>query len=473
MGGQVAAWVVLAAALAGCGLSDASGIGQTGEGMDTAGACSSGNRPDAGANGEAGGSSASSPPIVVDTVNSEMGPVHEKCSLFMAIIALRDRADYGGCTNAAGATSISIAAGTFDISTGLKLTSPIAAGRAFSLVGRGVGLTILNTHGSVSPAIEIDGVTVTLSHLTVAATKPTKPTTGLRLDKSALVTLDHTRVTGFTQSGVWNADATLILNASTIDRNSTSQYGGGLYEAAQDATATPTTFVNYSTISDNQAFLGGGIYNLGYLNLKYSTIAENTATGGKGGGIYLGQDYLETAHCTIAFNSATPTGLGGGVYVDPSVGSNVHVNSSIVANNIASSTAPDYSGLLRDRLTMVYDRDILGSAAGVTGGKGMVDIVGDPLLGTLANNGGPTRTCALRTKSSPAVDASRDFSVTSTTDQRFDCAPYGTAYDVGAFEWRPGQTPMQRLILNALAAALGVVVTAIVIFFWRRDVNAT
>jgi hypothetical protein len=199
-----------------------------------------------------------------------------------------------------------------------------------------------------------------------------------------------------------------------------------------------------------------------YLNLEYSTIADNTATGGKGGGIYLGQDYLETAHCTIAFNSATSTGLGGGVYVDPSVQASVHVNSSIVANNIGSSMAPDYSGMLRDRLTWVYDRNVLGSEVGITAGKGMVDIVGDPLLSALGNNGGPTQTCALEGRSSPAVDASRDFSARSRTDQRFNCAPYGTSYDVGAFEWRPAQRRILRPLLIVLAFLLGVVLMAVV-----------
>ncbi|MGD0678435.1 MAG: right-handed parallel beta-helix repeat-containing protein [Polyangiaceae bacterium] len=447
----VAAWFGLAAALFGCDSPDASGSGQTTEEAERDWAGCSGHSLDAGAVEDAGGeASAIFPPIVVDTANSERGPVHGQCSLFMAVAALRNQADYGGCTNASGATTISLPAGIFDVSSGLMLSAP--TGRAFSVVGHGVDRTILDTNGSVSPAIELDGVKITVSQLTLRATRPKAPTTGIHLDKSAEVTLDHVRVTGFTRSGVWNTDATLIFNACTVDGNSNPQFGGGLYQTAQDATATPTTFVNYSTISGNRASLGGGIYNLGYVNLMYSTIAGNTATGGKGGGIYLGQDYLETAHCTIAFNSATASGLGGGIYIDPAIAINVHVNSSIVANNTASSKAPDYSGLLRDPLTRIYDRDILGSAAGVTGGRGMVDIIGDPMLSGLANHGGPTETCAVLTKSSPAVDASRDFSATSTRDQRFRCTPYGPAYDVGAFEWRPGPTPARRSILMVAAA---------------------
>jgi predicted outer membrane repeat protein len=427
-------WVAAGAILAGCGSSaeapTASSI--TAIASPDAGGCTSTGQPDAGRDASAG-----PPPIVVDTVDSETRPFQGVCSLDMAVAALARQADYGGCKNALGATSISIPGGTFDISSGLSLELSAAIPTAVSLVGHGVDVTILDTNGSVSPAVDIDGLTVTLSQLTVRETAPltTAATTGIRLDQNALVTLDHVRVTGFTDSGVWNANATLTVMASTIDANSNSRFGGGLYQAAQDATATPTTFVNYSTISGNSAVLGGGIYNLGYLNLMYSTIAGNTATGGKGGGIYMKNDYLETAHCTIAFNDATAGGLGGGVYVDPSIQANVHINSSIIADNTASSAAPDYSGLLRDPYTQLYDADVLGSAAGVTTGKAFIDIVKDPLLGALGDNGGPTQTCALLAKS-PAIDASRPFP-RSFMDQRLVCAPYGSKSDVGAFEWRP------------------------------------
>lgn len=460
----VAGCVALAATAVGCGA--VAEIPATIDGGDGAEGCPA--RPDAG-NDAGGGLSANAPPIVVDTVDSEKGPVNGKCSLFMAVTALGNRADFGGCKKAASATSISIPAGTFDISSGLTIPSA-AKGPAVSLVGRGVGLTILDTNGSVSPAIEIDGSTVTLSQLTVRATKPAKPTTGLRLDKSALVTLDHMKVTGFTLSGVWNADANLTVYASTLDGNSNPQFGGGLYQGAQDATASPTTFVNYSTVSNNTAPLGGGIYSLGYLNLTYSTIAGNKATGGKGGGIYMGQDYLETAHCTIAFNSATSTGRGGGIYIDPDVQTNVHVNSSIIANNTGSPVAPDFSGLLRDRLTRIYDRNLLGSASGVTAGKGQIDLIEDPLLGPLGDYGGPTQTCALLKKSSPAVDASRDFSAKSATDQRFYCGPYGSAYDVGAFEWRPVPAQPVSRILVVVAPLVGVMLIAAVAMFVTRKV---
>jgi hypothetical protein len=446
----------LSAALAvGCASSAAPEVGPNAAEDSDAGGCASAVPPDAGAGDAA---STTNAPIVVDTVKSETGPVKGECSLVMAVTALRRQADYGGCTNASGATSIVLPAGTFDISSGLELLASDAKTPPVSLVGQGVGRTILDTKGPVSPAVEIDGLTITVSQLTVRATKPAVPITGLRLDKSAIVTLDHVKVTGFTHTGVWNADATLTVQASTIDGNSSTGLGGGMYAAAQDATVSPTTFVNYSTISRNRASLGGGIYNLGYLNLMYSTIADNTATDGKGGGVYLGGDYIETAHCTIAFNSATASGLGGGIYIDPSIHANVHVQSSIIASNTGAAASPDYFGLVRDSLTKVYDPDLFGSAAGITTGKGKVDVVGNPSLGALADNGGPTETCAVLAKESLVVNAARDFSDRSKTDQRFLCAPYGGTPDIGAFEWRPVETSMRRRVLLVLASLMGVAV---------------
>ncbi|MEH2383465.1 MAG: hypothetical protein V7K27_32025 [Nostoc sp.] len=74
-----------------------------------------------------------------------------------------------------------------------------------------------------------------------------------------------------------------------------------------------------STISDNQAHLGGGIYNNATLTVGNSIIKHNKAFGielssgkkesGKGGGIYNNSTYYATAtlnYSTIACNFDTP-----------------------------------------------------------------------------------------------------------------------------------------------------------------------
>jgi hypothetical protein len=73
----------------------------------------------------------------------------------------------------------------------------------------------------------------------------------------------------------------------------------------------------------------------------------------------------------------------------------------------------------------------------ITAGTG--DISGEsPLLGSLADNGGPTQTLALTT--GPALEAGDPATPGSggnaceTTDQRGLCRPGGTACDIGAYE---------------------------------------
>src|SRR5262249_35096802 len=75
----------------------------------------------------------------------------------------------------------------------------------------------------------------------------------------------------------------------------------------------------------------------------------------------------------------------------------------------------------------------------------------DPLLAPLANNGGPTRTCALRT-GSPAIDKGKNCG--PDTDQRGAPRPFdfpsianaagGDGSDIGAFEFGPPTLTVQR-----------------------------
>jgi hypothetical protein len=66
----------------------------------------------------------------------------------------------------------------------------------------------------------------------------------------------------------------------------------------------------------------------------------------------------------------------------------------------------------------------------------------DPLLGALADNGGPTQTMALGA-GSPAIDANTESCPPPLIDQRGVARPQGVACDIGAFELQPvgGPTP--------------------------------
>lgn len=124
---------------------------------------------------------------------------------------------------------------------------------------------------------------------------------------------------------------------------------------------------------------------------------------------------------TIAGNTA-PTGAG--IYFG---NSNTTVLNSIIADNTGGncSFAASYS---------IGSNDLQfgdSSCPGV--------VVGNPLLGSLANSGGPTRTMALLV-GSPAIDAGNPALPGSggnaclATDQRGAHRPIGARCDIGAYE---------------------------------------
>jgi predicted outer membrane repeat protein len=159
--------------------------------------------------------------------------------------------------------------------------------------------------------------------------------------------------------------------------------GGGAYNANN---VNAVLALVRSTVSSNTASFGGGVQNEGTLISDTSTFALNQA-GTDGGAISAPFNSAVTLiHTTIAANTAS--GSGGGV-----IGDAFTAHYSIVSLNNAP-TGPNQSGA-----NFLSDQTIVN---------------GNPLLGSLANNGGPTKTMALQA-GSPGIDSSDS---TSTRDQR-------------------------------------------------------
>jgi len=283
---------------------------------------------------------------------------------------------------------------------------------------------------------------------------------GKTVTLSGLTITDGTAGSG---GGIYNDNATLTINNSTLSGNSATDVnsgGGGIFN--NRATLT----INNSTLSGNSApnadRNGGGIYNNGNggsatLTINNSTLSGNS-TGGNGGGIVnqgpFGSATLTINNSTLSGNSAGFN--GGGIYNNGVFGSatltigDTILNAGGISNNSGMVTSLGYN----------LSSDDGGGFLTNTGDQ----INTDPMLGALQDNGGPTFTHELLT-GSPAINAGDpSFTPPPNYDQRgpgFDRVVNGRI-DKGAFEvqaiicpqgqgyWKnnPGAWPVEELTLG-------------------------
>src|SRR3989338_8538023 len=244
--------------------------------------------------------------------------------------------------------------------------------------------------------------------------------------------------------GILNA-GTLTLTNSTVTDNTGENFGGGISNSGT-LSLTDTTVSDNILGGTNLSGGGGGIFSSGTLTLTRSTVSGNS-TIGRGGGIY-GADPTITitngtisgntalngggifnrfgtviiTHATIAGNTATDN--GGGIW---NFGGTMTLANSIVSGNTAATPSDDCAGSITS-----LGHNLAGDASCAFAGAGDLNST-DPLLGPLADNGGPTMTHALLS-GSPAIDAVPLAFCTVTTDQRGVPRPQGPECDIGAFE---------------------------------------
>jgi predicted outer membrane repeat protein len=236
------------------------------------------------------------------------------------------------------------------------------------------------------------------------------------------------------------SDGGITLTDSRLINNSTSGDGGGIFNDAN-------VHLFRSTFHDNQAENGGGIYSTGSLELENCTVSGNFADN-NGGGIFNGI-VADVFHSTISYNFAanspfTPGGRGGGVY--NLAGASFNFQDTILyGNRHRQGISPVPDDCIGTLTTLHYN--LVGTLTGCTLDHDQgLDLIGvNPLLGDLADNGGPTETHALG-EGSPAIDAADPLGCADhsggwlTTDQRGYPLPWdgnedGTAVcDIGAYE---------------------------------------
>lgn len=115
------------------------------------------------------------------------------------------------------------------------------------------------------------------------------------------------------------SSGTVNLSGMTVTGGNTAGTGGGIAIAAGTVNLTNMVVTGNVTSGIND-LSGGGIYNLGTLNIINSTISDNAAVGlgGRGGGI-LSLGTLTVTGSIISGNRTGGAGAGGGIYSDNSL----------------------------------------------------------------------------------------------------------------------------------------------------------
>ena len=250
---------------------------------------------------------------------------------------------------------------------------------------------------------------------------------------------------GLRGNGIYNFSGTVTLSNSTISGNSaTSGAGGGIHNIGGTLTVSNSTLSGNSANdgADGAFSKGGGIYTAhGTVTVSNSTLSGNSAAS-VGGGIYSegdgqGTGKLEVSNSTFSGNSNNgPFSFGGGSIHNER--GTATLKSTIVAKS------PSASGENCGGITITnggYNLDS-GTSCGFPTNRSSKD----PLLGPLADNGGPTKTHALL-EGSPAIDKGNSFG--ATTDQRglprpsnfADIVNAADGSDIGAFELQAPPTP--------------------------------
>jgi predicted outer membrane repeat protein len=216
----------------------------------------------------------------------------------------------------------------------------------------------------------------------------------------SVVSDNHANIDASGSGGGLSLDgATASLSGVTISGNTATNYSGGIH--SQDGGILNLTNV---TISGNTAKAGGAMVNTSTNNahLLNSTIADNHLSGGGTIGGILNWGTISFKNTIIAGNDGSNCGIGAG----------------------STWTSQGYN----------LDS---GSTCNLTDTGDLQNT--DPQLGPLADNGGPTQTHALLRANgvhpiSPAIDGG-PIADCPGIDQRGAERPFGSACDIGAYEY--------------------------------------
>lgn len=244
---------------------------------------------------------------------------------------------------------------------------------------------------------------------------------------------------GHSAGGIFNEAGVVRLLESTVSDNSR----GGVFQSASGGPLT----IERSTLSGNVqwALFNDGRTNVSIIN---STIADNA-----GSGVINRAGVVTIRNSTIAAN--THRGI------EQEGAATTTLGNTILAGNFNAANLDDANGsFLSEGFNFVgVGTGTAGLVHGASGNHvGTAASPLDPLLGPLANNGGPTLTRALRPLS-PAINAgSPGLAQPLATDQRGGGFPrvIGGRLDIGALEATAGPpTGITASLLGSQLVVLG------------------
>lgn len=304
-------------------------------------------------------------------------------------------------------------------------------------------------------AIYNDGGNITLTNSIFSSNSTFEGTGGAIYNDGGNIVTSKTIFIGNDDRAIYNTGI-LAISQNNFISNTAWSGGGGIYN-------NNTLLITNSTFKDNWSRAyngGGGIYNEGGTSyVTNSTFNGNKAADSAGGGILNSGGILNVSNSTFSgnfSNSSVFYGYGGGIANFN--GGTLTISSSTFGDNLADIGGGIYNG---DGGTFNFENTIIATSnhggdcvnAGTIGTNlnNMVEdgscnplISGDPLLGLLQDNGGPTWTYAL-TLYSPAIDAGNNAACAAppvnNLDQRGVIRPIdgdgdGTpTCDIGAYEY--------------------------------------
>ena len=224
-----------------------------------------------------------------------------------------------------------------------------------------------------------------------------------------------------------------LLTDVTFDANTATEWGGAMYNDGTSGGVSSPVLTGV-TFSGNSAKVGGAMYDAGSGGTSSPSLTNVTFSGNSasqyGGAMFNVGDSTGVSSPTltnVTFNGNSATQYGGAVdSYDGGSGISVPVLTNVILwGDTAGTSYPEVLGSATISKSIVQGGCPVGTSCSNL-------VSGDPLLGPLRNNGGPTRTL-MPGFGSKAVDAASDPNC-PPVDQRGIVRPLGPHCDIGAVE---------------------------------------